>query len=59
MARHRTRGRPLTSPGGLVQSGGYATSQRTIDIKSRKFPMAPVKPSAVGGRGPKLPKGMD
>jgi hypothetical protein len=59
MAKAPYSGRPLTSPGGLVQSGGYMTSQRAIDIKSRRFPAAPLKQSAVGGRGPKMPMGMD
>ena len=47
----------ITSPGGIVQRGGYMA--RSINWLSRKFPAMPIGKSAVGGKAQGLPKGMD
>ncbi len=59
-----TEPRPLSSAGGLVQSGGYLNraanlQQRNIQILSRPHFAMPIKTSPVGGKQQKLPKGMD
>ena len=62
---HRTAGAfsepgSITSAGGLVQRGSYMQgSARAINIMSRPRIVMPLKASQVGGKEPKLPKGMD